>query len=79
MARTLDAMPAKTTRTRPTKYGQFLNGEVWLLTKGEDFVIPCRNLYTSLFTLAKRRGLVYRATIISDTQIAVQFTKPTES
>lgn len=58
-------------------WDSWLDGDIWQLTKEEDFpdTTP-KNLRIQSITVAKRRGLKVRTSIVSDTILVIQAYKP---
>ena len=52
-------------------WDQWFNGEVWKLTKGEDFTIRVDSMITSAYQIAKKRGVRVRVRRIEDEQALV--------
>lgn len=53
-------------------WDQWLNGEPWKLTQGEDFPVPMLHFRTGAAAAAVRRGLRIHAAVTSKTEIVIQ-------
>jgi hypothetical protein len=79
MAKKLDNFPNDEFGQPNRKYAwdEWLNGEIWELTRGEDFDIRVDHFRAQAFTNAKRRGMKLR-TNVTDERIILQAYKEVE-
>jgi uncharacterized protein YwgA len=53
-------------------WSQWLDGQIWRLSNGDDFTIKAKTLVGYAKTAAKERGLVLDSKIESDTSIVLR-------
>jgi hypothetical protein len=56
MARTLESFPPSPTQARRYPWGEYMDGQVWLLIHGEDFTAKPSTFRTMATQQATRRG-----------------------
>ena len=66
MARTLNEIPVgmdkRTTRATKYPWDQWLNGDLWELTQGEDFTVSTTSMTSAATLYAMRRGIKVNTT-----------------
>lgn len=72
MARKVKDMPARNAKDR-YNYADWFDGNIWELTKGEDFDITVEGMRSSLHNAARRKGVMV-TTRVRDDSIFVQVT-----
>ena len=74
MAKALDHFPALPTQRYP--WDQLMNGQVWQLTRGEDYDAKTLTVLANARAQAKRRGGTLRTRMLTDAgneQLVLQF------
>jgi hypothetical protein len=77
MPKTLDAFPRTATQLYP--WDQLMDGQVWQLTRGEDYTAKTNTVLANARTQAKRRGGTVRTRIVNDAgreSLVIQFRRP---
>lgn len=77
MAKALDRFPALPTQRYP--WDQLMNGQVWQLTRGEDYTAKTPTVLANARAQAKRRGGTLRTRTLIDAgreQLVLQFHRP---
>ncbi len=79
MAKTLKEMPQGVGRKRNSQWDNYADGQIWQLEVGEGHEdlqsVTIDGARTTAHSYAKSRGLKVSITKISDTEIAVQFSR----
>ena len=57
MAQVVDRMPEAYETRRKYDWNVWLNGNVWQLWQGDDFVVPLRSMAAQTYQAANRRGV----------------------
>jgi hypothetical protein len=75
---TLPPRKGKVKRSRERyPYGEWFDGAVWRLRKGEDFTVSPQSIRTGIHSAARRRGIKVATRIYGDT-VMVQRKQETE-
>jgi hypothetical protein len=77
MPKTLENFPALPTQRYP--WDELMNGQVWQLTRGEDYDAKTSTLVANARAQAKRRGGTLRTRILASAdreQLVIQFLQP---
>lgn len=45
-------------------YDKWMDGSIWMITKGEDFTCTANSMRSALFSAAKERGLKVRTSVV---------------
>jgi hypothetical protein len=77
MAQTVTAFPNGGRRSNKYPYDEWLDGQIWLLVRGEDYDISPEGMRASIHNHAKREGIKVK-TRISDEGLFVQLVEPDE-
>jgi|APSaa5957512535_1039671.scaffolds.fasta_scaffold24847_2 hypothetical protein len=57
MANMVEHMPDEYETRRKYDWNRWLDGNVWELKEGEDFIVPLRSIAAQAYQAANRRGL----------------------
>ena len=76
MPATLDNWP-KTMRASKYDWDSLFDGEIYKVTKGEDFECDIESFRVQAYGAARNRGLFLRSAKLSDNELALQATKDT--
>jgi hypothetical protein len=63
MAEKLKEFKFQTRGPRKYDWDQWMDGEIWRVSQGQDFDPPPRNFLSSLHNMAKRKGMKVRANV----------------
>ena len=74
MPATLDNWP-KTMRASKYDWDSLFDGEIYKVTKGDDFECDIESFRVQAYGAARNRGLFFRSAKLSDNELAIQATK----
>ena len=72
MAERLESFPALPDQSRHD-WERFLNGDIWLLKRGEDFAATPKTFVSSARTHARNRKGRLKTRMVDESSVAIQF------
>ena len=76
MAKRLETFEFKQKRTSKYLWHEWGNGDIWQLTRGEDFEASTTSLRNTIHKQANSMGLKARVRVVDEDTVVTQFYKP---